>query len=151
MRESDIPTIGRNASELIREIDSRYARGVLDGIEDLEARLEDQLEGLDDALYEIEDDSEPDQDLEPDQGEGCSIEEQFRAAYAGFIARNRIFALSTELASHLRTVLEEAQLGGMTPADFCGADDARLVELARELFQEQRAWIARLQVCPLIP
>ena len=143
--ESDIPRIGRGISQLIREIDTRYSRNAFDGVEELESILEELLESLDAALSEIEDESEWAPDLEPDPGEGCSIEEQFRRAYAQHFDNLLGFFPGAELAEHLRSVLEESQLGGMNPAGFLGAEDQALVELARELYWEQRQRIASLR------
>ncbi len=144
MIETDIPIIGHRVSELIHEIDTRYASNSLDGIDDLEECLEEHFEDLEAALCEIEDESECAPDLEPDPGEGCSIEAQFREAYAQHIFSRWNLSHFAELVDHLRSVLIGAQRGGMTPAGFRGAADSELVELARELFWEQRQRIARL-------
>lgn len=149
MIEADIPIIGRKVSELIQEIDNRYARNALQGVADLEACLEEHLEGLEAALCEIEDESEWTPDLEPDPGEGCSIEEQFQQAYAQHLFGRWDFQNHLELVEHLEAVLIASQRGGMSPAGFRGAPGSTLVELARELFWEQRERIARLLSRPL--
>ena len=149
MTNTDIPAFGQRISKLIHQIDSQYAQNDLHGIDDLEECLEEQLERLDAALCEIEDESEWSPDLEPDPGEGCSIEEQFRDAYAQHVFNPWCLPHYSELVEHLRSVLTRAQRGGMTPTGFRGATDSSLVELARELFWEQRQRIARLLSSPL--
>ena len=147
MTESDIPTIGRAISQLIREIDTRYALNVFEDLDELECALEEQLEILDTALSEIEDESEWAPDLEPEPGDGCSIEAQFRSAYGQYLCNPIVFFPGGELAGHLRSVLEESQIGGMSPSGFLGGEDQILVEIARELFWEHRQRIARLLAC----
>ena len=138
-------TIDGTVLRLIREIDTCYSQGSFDDVEELEAVLEEQLESLEAALSEIESESGPwDQDLESDICEGCSIEEQFRAAYARHLMNPLLFFPGTELAAHLRSVLEESQIGGMSPSDFKGAEDEVLEKLAAELFREQRRRIEKL-------
>ena len=144
MMEADIPSLGHQISDLIHEIDARYARNAIQGIEALEACLEGHLERLEAVLCEIEDECEWRPDLEPDPWEGCSIEAQFRSAYAQHISDPLLFFPGEELADHLRCALEEAQIGGMSPSGLKEQDDEELVELARELFWEQRRRIARL-------
>lgn len=143
--DGDTSTIGRTISQLIREIDTCYSQGSFGGVEELEAVLEEQLECLEAALSEIEEESGPwDQDQDPDTCEGCSIEEQFRAAYAQHLTDPHLFFPGDELAGHLRSVLEDSQVGGMSPADFKDAADEALERLAEELFREQRRRIAKL-------
>lgn len=144
MTETDIPSIGQSISELISEIDTRYEREAFEDVEELEALLEEQLESLDAALYEIEDEAEWCSDLEPEPGDGCCIEAQFRAAYAQCLSDPLCFFPGGELVDHLRSVLEGAQVGGMSPAGFHGRADETLLDLARELFWEQRQRIAKL-------
>ncbi len=124
----------------MHDIDDCYLCGKAAGIEDLEVILEGKLDALDAALCEIDEDFEPEDDLEPDPSEGCSIREQFVEAYERHLLYPRSFSRDN-LKACLQDVLVSAQLGGMTPSEFRGACGNKLVNLACELQQEYRAWI----------
>ena len=127
----------------MRKIDSRYERGDLADIDDLEMLLEATLDRIESVLCEVDEDAdpgedlEPDVDAEPDPGEGCSIEEQFVEAYERHLRYPHAFPHDS-LVECLRDVLFSAQRGGMTPSGFRGAGGEALVNLAAELQRDYR-------------
>lgn len=120
---------------LMARIDRRYEAGALAGIDELEHELEARLERLESFLEAVAEDFDPNEDLEPEPGEGLSIDEQLIAAWA----RHRRYPESPDqLAAHVRAVLwREQWWGPMHPSGLRPADDRELIELCRYVYEDE--------------
>ena len=135
------------ARRLMARIDVCYSTGALNRVLELESRLEELLWDLEHALAGLLDEGggESVVDADPFVDDEAGVEDQFVAVYARYLdPRDPSFGNDPEACEeNLHDVLRCACMGGMTPRRLRIPRGARLLPLARALYNDRRRLIAR--------